>query len=223
MRALFSITLSLALFQSIVCAQDLKVPCPNPARCEVLLPLAANGNAEAQFTLGYMYFYGLGDGTAVRADPVEGEKWWRKAADQGHFNAMLEILKAHSSSKGMDPVAVEMIKSVQNLADQGNSDAQGYLAYALSEGVFGLSKDPAEAVKWWKKSAELGNVDSAYALYTAYCKGSGVKKDKVEADRWFEMGKNSAIAYRWQDGTRGSSHTPEKVPEKSGCNVTFIW
>ena len=46
---------------------------------QILLPLAARGNADAQFDLGVMYAQGHG----VAQDDVQAVAWLRKAADQG--------------------------------------------------------------------------------------------------------------------------------------------
>ena len=48
-----------------------------------LLPLAEQGNAEAQLMLGVMYARGIG----VKQDDFEAVKWFRKAAEQGYANA----------------------------------------------------------------------------------------------------------------------------------------
>ena len=48
-----------------------------------LLPLAEQGNAQAQLMLGNMYANGLG----VKQDDVEAVKWYRKAAEQGYADA----------------------------------------------------------------------------------------------------------------------------------------
>src|SRR3546814_18466698 len=44
---------------------------------------AEHGDADAQFNLGQAYKLGRG----VAADPAEAEKWYRKAAEQGHYQA----------------------------------------------------------------------------------------------------------------------------------------
>ena len=44
---------------------------------------AAKGDADAQFNLGQAYRLGKG----VPADPTKAEDWYRKAAEQGHFQA----------------------------------------------------------------------------------------------------------------------------------------
>lgn len=45
-----------------------------------LWPLAADGRAEAQYAIGYMYYYGLG----VAQDTETGYFWIRRAADKGY-------------------------------------------------------------------------------------------------------------------------------------------
>ncbi|MBX9608809.1 MAG: SEL1-like repeat protein, partial [Gammaproteobacteria bacterium] len=44
------------------------------------MPLAQQGDAEAQFHLGIAYQKGWG----VIADPAKALQWYRRAADQGH-------------------------------------------------------------------------------------------------------------------------------------------
>lgn len=53
-----------------------------------LLPLASDGNPQAQYAVGYMYYYGLG----VAQDTDTGYFWVKKAADQ-HYPAANEALK----------------------------------------------------------------------------------------------------------------------------------
>lgn len=45
-----------------------------------LLPLACDGNAEAQYAVGYMYFYGYG----VARDADVGKFWINRSAQQGY-------------------------------------------------------------------------------------------------------------------------------------------
>lgn len=47
---------------------------------EVLLPLACDGNAEAQYAVGYMYYYGYG----VAQDTYVGYFWIKRSANQGY-------------------------------------------------------------------------------------------------------------------------------------------
>src|ERR1700729_2240405 len=50
-------------------------------------PLADQGDTDAQYNLGIMYF--TGQGTAQ--DPAEAAKWFRKAAEQGDVNAQYNL------------------------------------------------------------------------------------------------------------------------------------
>ncbi len=45
-----------------------------------LLPIACDGNAEAQYAVGYMYYYGYG----VAQDPYVGGFWIRRSANGGY-------------------------------------------------------------------------------------------------------------------------------------------
>ena len=46
---------------------------------KTLKPLAEKGNPDAQYAVGYMYYYGKG----VIEDPIEARSWMQKAAVQG--------------------------------------------------------------------------------------------------------------------------------------------
>jgi TPR repeat protein len=50
---------------------------------ELVFPLAASGNADAQYTLGYLYFHGLG---TVKSE-AQAMNWIQRAAAQGHTKA----------------------------------------------------------------------------------------------------------------------------------------
>lgn len=49
-----------------------------------LLPLAADGKPEAQYAVGYMYYYGYG----VPLDAESGKFWMEKSASQNYAPAI---------------------------------------------------------------------------------------------------------------------------------------
>ncbi|WP_177420589.1 tetratricopeptide repeat protein [endosymbiont of Lamellibrachia barhami] len=49
----------------------------------LLFPLAVEGNAEAQYALGYMYHHGLG----LEKDDSQAMQWIQRAASQGYAKA----------------------------------------------------------------------------------------------------------------------------------------
>jgi TPR repeat protein len=53
----------------------------------IWLPLAEKGDVNAQYNMGVMYELGHG----VPVNPAQAAAWYRKAADKGHPNAMLNL------------------------------------------------------------------------------------------------------------------------------------
>lgn len=63
---------------------------------EILYPLGAyNRNAEAQFYLGMIYFYGEG----VEKDIDKAMEWWKKAMRSGHVDAAYRLSEIATSTK----------------------------------------------------------------------------------------------------------------------------
>ncbi|MDA7897678.1 sel1 repeat family protein, partial [Akkermansiaceae bacterium] len=82
--------------------------------------------------------------------------------------------------------AVETEKTIQELAEQGDANAQ-YNLGGMYFGGEGVPKDYTEAVKWFRKAAEQGNAESQYALFLIYFHGDGVPKDSTEGTKWLRM------------------------------------
>ncbi len=63
----------------------------------LLLPLACDGNPEAQYAVGYMYYYGYG----VTQDTEVGCFWINRSAAQGYIPAekALVIIRAEKDKK----------------------------------------------------------------------------------------------------------------------------
>ena len=62
-----------------------------------LQPLAEQGNADAQFNLGLMYF----NGTGVQQDDQTALKWFRLAADQGDAFAQFALGNMYFMGRGV--------------------------------------------------------------------------------------------------------------------------
>ena len=76
----------------------------------------------------------------------------------------------------------------KTLAEAKDGDAVAMVnlgvMYANGEGVV---KDDKEAVKWYRKAAELGNAGAMNNLGFKYANGEGVIEDAVEAYGWFNV------------------------------------
>lgn len=58
-----------------------------PQAFKALLPAAKHGDADAQYALGYMYYYGYGIGRDVKL----AEYWFREGAKQGQGKAIAAL------------------------------------------------------------------------------------------------------------------------------------
>jgi TPR repeat protein len=82
------------------------------------------------------------------------------------------------------------------LAKNGDAYAQNFVGASYSEGR-GTEKDNAQAMIWFRKSAEQGNAFGQGVLGWFYANGKGVEKDPAEAVKWFrksaEQGNKGAM------------------------------
>ena len=128
-------------------------------RVEACRTAAEQGDAEAQFSLGVMYYYGEG----VSQDYGEAVKWYRLAAEQGLASAQVDLGSMYEYGRGVPQDDGEAVKWFRLATEQGNASAQYRLGvmYRIGEGV---PQDDGEAVKWYRLAAEQGNVWARIAL-----------------------------------------------------------
>lgn len=73
---------------------------------------------------------------------------------------------------------------VTPLADAGNAKAQNYLGVLYDNG-YGVRRDDAQAVAWYRKAADQGNAAAQYNLGRLYDNGHGVPQDDAQALAWY--------------------------------------
>ncbi len=79
----------------------------NPATAlEIWRPLAEQGNAAAQYSVGYLYHRGEG----VLPDLKQAAKWYRKAAKQGDPEAQLNLGLMYAQGEGVPRNYVQAYK-----------------------------------------------------------------------------------------------------------------
>ena len=76
----------------------------------------------------------------------------------------------------------------------------------------GVPKDYVEAVKWWRKAAEQGDVFAQYNLGLSYRNGCGVPEDDTEAVKWFRKAAEQGDA-RAQNMLGAMYHDGDGVPK----------
>lgn len=86
---------------------------------EILLPLAKDGDVEAQFEVGFMYVHGRG----VDRDFDTAMHWLTLAADQGHPQAQYHLALSYDIGRGVARDLVEAHKWATLALAQGYTSA----------------------------------------------------------------------------------------------------
>lgn len=159
--------------------------------------LADKGHVGAQKRLGFFDEIGWG----VKQDWLEAAKWYSNAVEAGDEDAGASLgfigrnWRVLNRTKNMNPTIYEL---VENAANKGNAVAQfslGVMNYPL-----GFDHPPLgnpwfdesegnlhEALIWYRRAAEQGEVGSQVALGIAYARGIGVPQDYIEAHKWYNI------------------------------------
>ena len=86
-------------------------------------PLAEQGNAAAQNSLGWMYYKGQG----VPQDDKAAEQWYRRAAEQGDADAQSNLGVMYVKGQGVPQDYKAAAQWFRRAAKQGDADAQSNL------------------------------------------------------------------------------------------------
>jgi hypothetical protein len=157
------------------------------ASAQSLDPLRARadrGEAEAQYALGQRYSGLSGD----RLDLQQAFAYTRKAAEQGHLRAQVDLGFIYYNGNARVPK--DLAASYQwfrKAADAGAVRAQCMLGDFHRQGLGGVKQDPAEAFRWYQRTATADDrcaPRSQYELYVSYASGQGVRQDERTAMQW---------------------------------------
>jgi len=145
------------------------------------LPLAEDGNAEAQFCVGQMYANGFG----VMMDDAAALKWYGLAATGGSSKAQFQLGVMHANGWGVEMNDDQAAEYYRLAAEKGHSCAQRSLAYITSRGI-GVEENLQDAYMWYYVSAELGD--------NASVAGRDEYAEKISAEQRMEA---EAMAKKW--------------------------
>lgn len=144
---------------------------------EELTQASEKGDAQAQYLLGMCYEFGWG----VDVDKNMAEELYRHSAEQG--------------------LAAGQFCLANILCTALEYETEVVTRYITTR------KRSVEALSWYKKAAEQGDVESIYQIGIFYQKGLGVDKDFSEASKWFSKAADLgfpaaqyALALQYGDG-----------------------
>ena len=145
-------------------------------------PLAAQGDARAQFNLGLMYANGEG----VTEDDSQAVAWFRQAAAQGQAEAQYNLGLMYANGEGVAEDDSRAVEWYRQAAAQGDARAQFDLGlmYANGEGVV---EDDSQAVEWYRQAAVQEYAQAQFNLGVMYANGEGVAEDDNQAVEWYRQ------------------------------------
>ena len=120
--------------------------------------LAEQGDVDAQFKLGVIYYSGQG----VPGDYVEALNWFKKAALRGHPLAQYNVGYMNEKGEGTPQDYVEAAKYYRQAAERGNQLAQYNLGYMYEKGQ-GVLPDEVQALMWYNLAAIQGETKAKAA------------------------------------------------------------
>lgn len=152
-------------------------------------PLAEQGDAEAQTSIGVMYENGIG----VQQDYQQAVFWYRQAADQGYAVAQYNLGVVYGDGSGVQQDYQQAASWYRKAAEQGYAGAQHNLGIMYAKG-HGVPQDYAAALSLWTPLAAQGNARAQFFLGYMYETGRGVPQDYKEAVRLYGLATTQYLA-----------------------------
>lgn len=122
--------------------------------------LAEQGDAEAQYQVGFRYY--LGDSGAQ--DFNAAERWYTLAAEQGHTEAQYKLARMKAEGRGIDQNAEQALHWYGLAAAKGHAEALYQLGCMVAAGQ-GTEPDPVRAYGLVARSVSA--VDRDLSTYLA--------------------------------------------------------
>ena len=171
---------------------------------EEVTQLAQEGDAWAQYTLGWLYE----DGNVLMLDEVKAVQCYEAAAQQGISSAQLAASKLYLSSDAEVQNTERGIHWLTKAAENGNA----YAAYRLAKEYLtgrNIPRDVKQAELWFTQSAQRGNEFAQYALGKAYLFGKDLSCDQDRAVYWLEQASGQGNTYA--ESLLNRVHDPERA------------
>jgi len=123
---------------------------PRPS-FDAVLKQAEQGDPDAQYRLGRMYYFG--DGVAENRE--EAARWHVKAAAQGHAEAQYVLGLLYSVGDGVRQDKEKAVQLIAGAAELGLAEAQ-YALGMMYQGGEDVPQDDRKASEWLAKAAAQG-------------------------------------------------------------------
>ena len=160
---------------------------------EAALARAQAGDSDYQYGVGMLY----ADGISVAKDPSAAFRWFERAAQQGHTQAISAVGAAYATGDGVEVDYKAAKRYLTKAERKGDARAMERIGYLYENGL-GIRKSIPIAVAKYEKSAEHGNSAAMTALGRMLENGIGMDADLPKAAAWYRsaVANDSAVAQR---------------------------
>ena len=132
-------------------------------------------------------------------------------ADGGHEEAIAKMQELEQKEVSMP------YYPPQNMGDETDPETQFAIGNKYYNGE-GVARDYSEAVKWFRRAADKGNIDAQFQLGLMYETGKGVS-DYSEALNWYRLAANQGNS----DAQYNLGHMYARLEfEKSKCAKALL-
>ncbi|MCC5986554.1 MAG: sel1 repeat family protein [Pararhodobacter sp.] len=152
--------------------------------------LSEQGDAEATYWLGEMYFWGrgAGDGGPER-DQDEAFRIWHPAAEEGHARSQWRLGWFYRHGRGgAERDHGEAARWLEMAVGQGHAQSMNDLGELYLGGHAGLERDEDRAYELFSQAAQTSPRAAAFNLARMYWReGIGPHDDDEQALHWFRI------------------------------------
>ena len=149
---------------------------------------AEQGDARAEFDLGWLYSVGRG----VDTDYVEAAAWYRKSAEQGNPGAQYQLGHCLRMGRGVAQDEVEALSWFRKAAEAGLASAQNSYAWMLATSTNASLRDGALAMEFAQKAVKatqrsngsfLDTLAAAHAEAGEFDQAVAVQKEAIAVEK----------------------------------------
>ena len=166
---------------------------------------ADGGDPRSQFLYAKM----LESGKEITPDIKIAISYFKKAADQGNFDALNHL--AYRAERDQNWMEVE--KYLKKASKFGNKEAQFHLAVLMKNGT-GLKKNSTEAARLFKLAADQGDIVSQNFFADMLMNGDGVIQNKALAAKYYKRAANQGdkeAQFKYGNYLLNELHNPKEA------------
>ena len=122
---------------------------------------------------------------------IDAARWFEKAAEKNHIDAIYYLGRCYDSSESLDPAYKKAFGCFKKAAEKGQVNAMYWLGRYYFWG-YGVDRNESEGIEWYKKAADADNSDAMYALGDQYFRCAESKSEGIE---WYKKAAEKGSIY----------------------------